>query len=261
MKNSLFFLLLVLSFPLFAQNERIEIQGNIQVPLGAEAGGITVYNLVSHRGAVTDDEGTFEIAAKLNDSLAVSAVQYQKFIVIMDKGVIATKMLNITVREAVNELEEVIVRPYDLSGNVNVDIQKVKVFVDPLEMDSEEILEKPYYPPANQAPVKNIAMDDPYMKNGLNFVNIFKAVFNSDSNGKTYSNKPKKDVEIKVRELYEDEFFQEYISIKKENIGEFIFFAKNNGLNDKMMQKGHELDLIEFLIEQGKVFKLKQNKD
>ncbi|HET8839318.1 MAG TPA: carboxypeptidase-like regulatory domain-containing protein [Flavobacteriaceae bacterium] len=258
MKKFLFLICLLLAIPLFAQVDRTEIEGNIRVPEGMEAGGITVYNLNSNRGAVTDDDGNFEIAVKLDDSLAISALQYQKFIVIIDKGVLDSESLNITVREAVTELDEVIVRPYDLSGNVSVDVQKVEIFENPLEKTSEEITDEPYNPPADQRPVKNIAMDDPYLKHGLNFVNIFKAIFNSDNNNVS-SNAPRKDIETKVRELYEDEFFQEYIGIEKENINEFIFFAKKNGLDDEMMQSGHELDLIEFLIEQGNLFKLRKN--
>lgn len=258
MEKPLFLICLLLAIPLSAQINRTEIEGTIRVPEGMEAGGITVYNLNSNRGAVTDDNGNFEISVKLNDSLAVSALQYQKFIVIVDKGVLDSENLNIRVREAVTELEEVIVRPYDLSGNVSVDVQKVEIFENPLEKSSEEITNEPYFPPADQRAVKNIAMDDPFLKHGLNFVNIFKAIFNTD-HSEISSKTPKKDIQTKLRELYADEFFQEYIAIEKENISEFILFAKKNGLNNEMMQNGNELDLIEFLIEQGKLFKSRKN--
>lgn len=258
MKKPLLLLFLLVSIPVFSQ--QVEIQGAIKVPMDAEAAGITVYNLNAQKGTVTDDDGEFEIAVSLNDSLAISSVQYQGFIVIIDQGTMDSKTLNIAVREAVNELEEVIVRPYDLTGNVRVDVQKVEVLDRPLKKSSMEIARSPV--PANQRPVENIAMDDPYMKNGINFVNIFKAIFNSEKRQTTdITPMPKADIDLQVRNLYKDEFFRKYIDIERGDIDDFIFYAQEKGLSNELLQKGHELDLIEFLIEEGENFKRENEKD
>lgn len=260
MTKSLLLICLFAVTQIFAQTtERVEIAGKINVPVNAEAAGITVYNLTSQKGTVTDDEGAFTINAALNDRLSMSAVQYQPFIVIIDEGVIATRRLNVSVREAINELEKVIVRPYDLSGNVRVDIQRVE---EPFFPDLEETKLQnpaPNYPIDRTTEVENIAINDPYMENGIQFVNIFKAIF---LNNKEKSNapQPRKDIEVQIRNMYKDEFFKEYIAIDKDRIDEFIFYAKNNGLSYQLLEKGNELDLIEFLIEEGKNFKQQNNK-
>lgn len=257
MKKFLPLICLLISLQIFAQTDtRVEIVGEIQVPLNAEAAGITVYNLTSNEGTVTNDDGEFIIEVALNDHLNISAVQYQPFIVIIDKGVITSKTLNITVREAINELDEVIVRPYDLSGNVRVDIQRVE---EPFHADLISAAElqnaSVNFVPDRATPVENISMDDPYMKNGLQFINIFKAIFGNNETKTRTAPQPKKNIEAHVRELYQDDFFKKYINVEKESIDEFILFAEKNGLSNELLQQGKELDLIEFLIAQGREFK------
>lgn len=250
------YLLLLLFVPIFslAQN-RVEIDGKINVPLNAEASGITVYNLNSRQGTVTNDYGAFSIEVKLNDSLSVSSLQYQPFIVIIDQGIIDNKSLTIAVREAVTELDEVIVRPYDLSGNVSVDVEKVETSSNPLKMGSQQIvLTDPNYGYDESTPLER-TMDDPYLRNGIQFVNIFKAIFLNDNRNEKTVPKQRVDIDVQIRKMYNDEFFQEYIDIEKEKINEFIFYAERNGLSNELLQKGNELDLIEFLIAQGEDFK------
>lgn len=262
MIKPLLLVFLLISAQNFAQGtERVEILGKINVPTYAEPAGITVYNLNSQQGTVTNDDGEFTIEVALNDSLSISSVQYQPFVVIVDQGIMDTRTLTVTVQEAVTELEKVIVRPYDLSGNVRVDVERVG---DPLEVDmvgTEQLMRSDvYFPPDQATEVENIAMDDPFVKNGIQFVNIFKAIFLND-NKKTTSPEPKKDIEVQIREMYKDDFFKKYIDIDQEHIGEFIQYAKNNGLSYQLLRKGNELDLIEFLIAEGKNFKQQRNND
>jgi hypothetical protein len=60
-----------------------------------------------------------------------------------------------------------------------------------------------------------------------------------------------------VRKMYKDSFFKENLDIDEENINEFIFYVEDKGLTKNMLQKGNELDLIEFLIKRSEEFKAK----
>lgn len=250
MKKYLLFISLFISIQIFAQTtERIEIEGEINVPINAEAAGITVYNLNSHQGTVTDENGAFTMEVALNDSLNISAVQYQPFTVIIDEGVMEVQSLEITVREAINELEKVVVRPRGLTGSVQVDIQRVE---DPYFSDlAKENMMKVNYPIIRETEVENIAINDPYLKNGIKFVNIFKAIFLNNKE-KDAAEKKK---EVNIRKMYKDDFFEKYINIDQEHIDEFIGYVKSKELSDQMLQEGNELDLIEYLIQQGEEFK------
>src|SRR5690606_36956690 len=120
MKKLLLSILILFSgFLLCAQTgERVEIQGTVEMPPGDDQQGISIFNLNTNRGTVTNNSGEFQILAKIDDSLSVSSIQFQHFIIIIDEGVINSRHLRISVNEVINQLPEVIVSPYDLTGNV-----------------------------------------------------------------------------------------------------------------------------------------------
>jgi len=179
-KASFFLLLLLIGLYTSAQTgERILISGTIEVPLGDDPQGISILNLNSNRFAMTDSQGEFNIAVTFNDSLRVSTLKFQEFTVIIDQGIINTKALNIFVSEMVSRLPEVVVTPYDLSGNINVDLNRLEIAELPtnltatndqnMDLDTKigPVLESPPYNTA-------LAMSKTRLVNGLNFANIFK---------------------------------------------------------------------------------------
>ncbi|WP_081208993.1 peptidase associated/transthyretin-like domain-containing protein [Salegentibacter sediminis] len=249
---------LITAFPLLSQEvQRVVVDGKIIVPEGDNPEGMTVYNETSQRGTISNTEGEFRISVAINDSISFSALQFQKFTVVVDQGVIDSGELNVFISETVTELPEVVVLPHDLSGNVNVDVARIEV-VDPdlprySAADLKDMNLVPE-PDALTGPGKNEAMaaSKTRLINGLNLVNIFKLLV-EDNNGSQQIRQQEKDKYI--RELYDDEFFQENLDIEKENINDFIFYASDNGLTAEMMQAGNELDLIEFLIARSKDYK------
>ncbi len=124
--------LILLIFPvfLFAQDiERVSVKGTITAPIGEDVEGINIYNLSSQEGTVTDAEGVFNLRVGINDRVQVTALQFQSFTVIVDRGVMDVREMNIYMNPAVNQLEEVIVRPYDLSGSIVVDVRRIQTSV------------------------------------------------------------------------------------------------------------------------------------
>ncbi|MGM1055145.1 MAG: hypothetical protein ACQEWG_04580 [Bacteroidota bacterium] len=262
MKRFLIILAIIFGFVAQAQ-ERISVSGSIQVPVGDEPEGIIVYNLNTEAFTFTNPEGEFSIAVKLNDSLRVSAAQFQEFIVIIDGGVIQSGELNIYLNEIINLLPEVVVTPYDLSGNVRVDAARLPVVELPENYTASQV-QNTYFPsetgPSYLTPPKNnaLAMSQTRLVNGINFVNIFKELLiasKKDEIRDPYSEGPNADIDTEIRQMYDDEFFQENLNIELKYINDFIYFADDSGLKEEMLQKGNELDLIEFLVEQSKKYK------
>lgn len=266
MKKILFILIaIVFNISLFAQTgERIEISGKVQMPPGDEIQGISIFNLSSNRGTVTDNEGEFQLAVAINDSISVSSIQFQEFIILIDQGVIDSRELNISVNEVVNQLPEVVVSPYDLTGNVRVDIARLPVAGVPDTLTAAEV-NNTYFPadaePEYQDPPRNYALaaSENRLVNGINFVNLFKQLLITRKAAEVQ----RQEVEIdnKVRALYDDEFFRENLGIKLENINDFIFYADDNGLSEEMLQEENELDLIQFLVEQSKKYKKERSRN
>lgn len=268
-KLGLLFLIILLSQLGFSQTkERIIINGTIGVPAGDDVQGISIFNLNTKEGTISNFEGKFAIPVAENDTLKVFAVQFQEFMVVIDDRVIESEILNIYVSELVNRLPEVIVSPYDLSGNLNVDAKGLKVINMPVDMsvavpsgtyDNVENIADFGKAPKNQA----LAFSQTRLVNGINFVNLFKLLLISNKKNdisNPYSNSYEvKDIEL--RELYNDQFFKDNFNINFENIPEFIAYADGNGLDEEMLRKGNELDLIDFLMEQSKKYKKQLNKN
>ena len=242
----------------FAQTgERIPVSGNITIPVKEEVQGINIQNLNTGRGAITDESGNFIIPVAVNDSLQVSSVQFQEFIIIVDEGIVETGQLNITVNEVVNQLPEVIVSPYDLTGNVSVDLNRLEVVKLPDTLTSVDV-QSMYFeidaaPDFREKP-RNVAMNDrAQFAEGLNFARLFRELVTTSQMERTV--KRDADINEKIRELYDDKFFQEYLKLELENINDFIYFADDRGLSEAMLTEGNELDLIDFLIEQSRNYR------
>ncbi len=264
----LLFVLFVVQFTYAQSNDRIRISGSIEVPVGEEPQGISIFNINSQEGTVSNAEGDFAIAVKESDTIKVFAVQFQEFTVVIDKRVLETKTLNIYVSELVNRLPEVIVSPYDLTGKLDKDVEKLEVIQLPVNIEvgipqgefaNVENVVDFGKAPKNQA----LAFNQTRLVNGLNFVNLFKLLLisnkqNDISNPYTKSYEA---IDKELRELYNDEFFKEYFKIELENIPDFILYADRNGLDEEMLKKGKELDLIEFLMEQSKKYKKQLNRN
>ncbi len=260
MKKRLLLLIVLLNLTaLHAQIEnRVFIKGQVSVDSYMDAGDINIYNMSTTEGAATNKYGEFILKVGLDDRLLVSSIQYQEFIVVVDEGVLKNKTINIKISEAVNELEEVTVRPYDLSGNVQADVAKIEtVDAGRPELSSLEMVNTYDYKfrDDKNSKVENISIDKGYLTNGLNFANMFRAIF---TDKKDSDDSTKEEIDVAIRKVYNDDFFKRNLDIREENINEFIYYTQENGLNQKMLEKGNELDLIEFLIEKSKTYKLQQ---
>ncbi|MEW7280019.1 carboxypeptidase-like regulatory domain-containing protein [Aquimarina sp. 2201CG1-2-11] len=259
MKIKLFILLacFTLSTTIAQITSRVMISGTINAPIGDDVEGVVVYNRSTNKGTITNQEGRFKISAGINDRIEVVAMQYQHFVVLVDKGSVNSKRLNIFLKETVNKLEEVVVTPYDLSGNVTVDVNKVASRQNKMSNLTTNSFPDPNDPKIDFRPdelslVKNNAVEDKRLINGLNFVNLFKLVYDAGSTNKKIRTN---DIDVKVRNMYNDQFFKDYLALEIDQINSFIVFAENNGLDEGYFKSGKELDLLQFLAYQSKQYK------
>ncbi len=239
---------------------RVMIDGKVSAPIGDDVEGVVIYNRSIDKGTITNKEGVFKISAGINDRIEVVAMQYQHFIILVDKGVVDSKKLNIFLSESINTLEEVVVTPYDLLGNVSVDVKKIGFSQSGIgevaEQTSSRINDTDYdFRPDELSSVENKVFLEDRMINGLNFVNLFKLFYNKKASRKK---KDSVDIDVQVRDVYNDEFFKDYLALDIDEINDFLVFAENNGLNTKYFESGKELDLLQFLAYQSKLYRQRQ---
>ena len=177
-------------------------------------------------------------------------------IVVIDQGIVQTKKMRLELIENLTILDDVIVTPYDLSGNIRVDVGNTKTTrINPFpEVSLNEIENNYEILPDAQTGVSNDALGGFNFQNGLNFVNIFKAIFKKRDRYVVDKNAIQPNVDSELRTMYDDVFFKKNLQLEMDEIAPFIFYAEEKGLNASLLEKGRELDLIEFLLEQRKSF-------
>lgn len=268
MEKKLLLLLVLIAAPvLFAQDiDRTKVSGKVHVPKGEDAEGISVYNISSQYGTITNADGTFDLAVAKNDRVQITALQYQSFTVIVDKGIVDRKKMNIFLNPSVNQLEEVVVRPYDLSGNINVDVKKIPTYNVTKDWDlSYENLEYGYtFVPDDKTAVPGNAAEEALhgnaLKNGANILALLGGVGQLlFPKGKKITLVEKQETQSAIsnnlQEQYSREFIKDNFGIPDEKAVDFLFFAQENGLDQNLLKPQNEMQLMEFLFKKSKEYK------
>lgn len=86
---------------------------------------VNVINVNTVKGVVTDEKGYFEIMASANDTLHISLLGYKSIKVKVTNDWIKNKTTTINLTEKAYALEEVIVRPYILTGYLEIDAKLI----------------------------------------------------------------------------------------------------------------------------------------
>ncbi len=125
MKKVFVFLFCVSSFMLWSQ-DAIRVKGSVEnenTRLPMET--VHVLNLTQVIGTTTDREGGFEIPAALNDTLYFSYLGYKPLKVAVTSDMLKFKNTQFRLTELAYALEEVVIRPYQLTGYLDVDARNI----------------------------------------------------------------------------------------------------------------------------------------
>lgn len=203
-----------------------------------------VINTTSERATITNDRGEFAIRVKEGDELVFTSVNYQIRIVTITREILEKNRLVVEVNEKVTELDEVVVSP-----------ENQKRF---LELRNEEF--KGYeYETDPTTRVVNIAEDPTVrgMQDGLNFVNIFKALFQSNKD-ETDQGRELKVSEV-LRQIYDDQFFVVDLQLPQDKIDAFLIYCDDKLPSKALLQRSNEFELIDFLVTQSESYRKELN--
>ena len=264
MKQTLLGLLLLFSSSIFSQNtSRIIVDGRI-LANDNEVENVTIFNVSSNKGTITDADGKFNISVALNDVLEISALQFEKMNVTINEDIINSKKITIFVIEHLNKLNEVLLLPYGLSGNLEVDLETVRTFnpdLDAIYFGLNNIDEY-QFPDDHLSAVENPAFWETHrLQYGLNFGAIFgavaKEIFKKDK-GK-YNDQKLKFPEVSKEnqtliDVYSIAFISDTFDIPEDRVNAFIVYVENDGLDQTLFDEGNEVQLLEFLVKESKEF-------
>ena len=261
MKHTLLGLFLFHSIFLVAQNkERVKVEGRI-LANDNDVENVTVFNTSSNLGTITDTDGQFTISLAVNDVLEISALQFEKINITITEETIASKKLTIFLVEHINRLNEVLILPYGLSGNMNVDLESVKTFNPDLDaiyfgvnnIDAYE------FPDDHLAEVTNQTLLETHrLQYGLNFGAIFglltKEVFKGNKKQIQGFYPNTSDANKTLLDTYSHAYISGTFNIPEDRVNEFIAYVENEDMDYSLFDAGNEMDLLQFLVDKSKEF-------
>ncbi|MEL6810916.1 MAG: carboxypeptidase-like regulatory domain-containing protein [Bacteroidota bacterium] len=257
------YILFLCSMTLFAQEvDRVEVRGIITAPVGEDIEEISIYNISSQKGAVSDSNGEFKLQVAENDRVRVTALQFKSFTVVINSEDIEKKELSIYMNPIVNRLGEVIVRNTDLTGVVDVDAKNIETSVFMAKWDlSYAALEYGYnFERDEQSAIVGNAAEE-----ALGQINNNQASVDLTALSRLIFQRKKKS----PRELaeYTDNLTRELLrrhpvnylvntfEIPQDKVNDFVYFTEENGLNSYLLKPENEIQLLEFLFDQSEAYK------
>lgn len=233
--------LLLVTAAIFAQdNERAILRGTVlyrNVPVPNE----NVINIDTENAVISNDSGQFAISVKVGDQLAFSAVNYQLEVIEITEAMLENERLVVEVNEKVTELDEVVVTPENQEKFLEVQNQRFRE----VEYETDRSTE-----------VENIALSQQErgLKNGINFVNIFKALANSGQNDAA-EKRPRLKMSEVLRQVYDDEFYVVDLKLPQDKIDDFLFYVDEAHPEYSLLLKDNEFELLDFLVNESKSYR------
>ena len=128
MKKIIIFITLTISTLTFCQEQSESVKGNVQSETSKTIlQNVHVLNLSKVKGTITNSKGEFEINAKVNDTLYFSYIGYKPLKIIVTNDLIRFDNNTIELTELAFALEEIIIKPYQLTGYLEIDVKNAPV--------------------------------------------------------------------------------------------------------------------------------------
>lgn len=223
--------------------------------------GVVVQNITSDRATITDLDGRFEILVRLNDTVVFSALQFKNKTLPISTDLMQTPFVKITLEPFVNELREVTVNPYGLSGQLGSDVGRVSLGMDV----SAEALGLPN---ANaKIPTQSERKLQEASSGAYSFNNPLRLGLNPILNaitGRTKMLKNRVKIENtyartqRVQEFYADSIFEVELRIPKTKIPDFMYYCEVDPTFQTTVDTHDRLKIWDFLVLKSKSY-LKNN--
>ena len=242
MKYSLFLFAFLMVFVSVAQEETRTILRGEVLYRDVSVPNENVINATSEKATITNDNGEFSILVKQGDELVFTALNYQIMAVRITADILKNNRLVVEVKEKITELDEVVITPEDQQRFLELKNEKFKQ----IEYETDRSTE-----------VKNIAtsLQEMGMQDGINFVNIFRAMFLSTPKSlEQEGGVPKLKLSQVLRQVYEDKFFVSDLQIPQDKIDAFLFYCDARMPVKSFLKKENEFQLIDTLVNHSKAF-------
>jgi len=231
-----------------------QIEGRVYSESG-DVAATHVLNITSDRASITDLNGFFSIIAKLNDTLVFSAIQFKRKTMVVTPNVLESKMLYVPLEDALTELDEVIVMPYNLTGDMTLDLDRMQI--EPVITASTLGLPNAYVKlPTKAERELYAATANPFMS----FDPLINAITGRTKMLKERMARNKKyNRTQRVRAFYADSLYRTEFKIPEDNIADFMYFCEVDPDFQTIVNTHDQFKIWEFM--RGKSMTYRANND
>ena len=227
-----------------------QIEGKVYSESG-DVAATHVLNITSDKASITDIDGFFSITAKLNDTLVFSAIQYKRKTMVVTRGVLESKMLYVPLEDAITELDEVIVMPYNLTGDMTLDLDRMQI--EPVVTASTLGLPNAYVKLPTQAERELYAATaNPFMS----FDPLINVITGRTKMLKARMARNKKyNRTLRVRAFYADSLYRTEFKIPEDNIADFMHFCEVDPDFQTVVDTHDRFKIWEFMRKKSMVYR------
>ncbi len=213
---------------------------------------VHVMNTSRNLATITNAEGRFSITVGLNDTIIFSAVQFKRKYLVVNNDMLQSLSIVVPMEEFVNELDEVILRPYDLSGDLSRDMGQLGV--GSVTTASTLGLPNAYVLPISQAERK--LHEATSGGSGIPLNPIINALTGRTKYlKKVLATEQQYARTDRVREFYADSLFVQELKIPETKIDDFMFYCEVDYAFNQVVDSRDRLKIWEYLKQKSLVYR------
>lgn len=249
MKLKLLFFLLTITANLSAQKLPREVLNGKLVADAMSVDDILVTNKTANTAAISNEDGTFQIMVRVKDTLVFSGFNFPRQILVLNEADLKFNVVEIKLEGQAANLDEVVINPKALSGDLKRDSDNIKITHLTANIDNLAAVDKLYEGDEKSSPQNKLMpgyVDPTYM---MDFVKIGQKLvrsFKRSEADKTRSSDVSK-FSVIVQNRFSDDFFRNTLKIDQSELQSFLNFCEKDPASKNFLTEGQDFELIKFL--------------
>lgn len=216
-----------------------------------------VLNITTSRATITNINGAFAIEVHANDTLVFSAVQFKKKTVVVTEALLENTTFDVFLADELTELDEVVVTPYNLSGDIAKDILSLNI--GPVVRAESLALPNAYV----RIPTKSERELFEATSGGILSINPI--LNNISGRSKMLKQRVARNALYnrteRVRLFYADSIYQNQLKIPEDKIYDFFYFCEIDPKFQTMVDAHDILNMWTFLEDKSARYRENNNLD
>jgi len=226
--------------------------------------GVVIQNITTKDAVITNFEGDFAINVRVNDTLVFSAVHFLKKSLPVTETLYRSNFVEVPMQEFVNQLREVVVTPYNLTGDLTRDVDRVTLEKDVsaealnlpnahkrLPTQSERKLQQATAGKFNVGMLLNPPLD-PLINAITGRTKMLKKRLEVD---KSYAQTQQ------VQGFYADSLFVTTLKIPMEKIDDFMYFCEVDDSFQSAIQSQDKLRIWDMMLQKSRAYRANNDLD